>query len=164
MVLNWHSCWPVFRDPDELLLFGFMFIWFAGFFLVRPVLRALFVAVTLILIFLPGHEQYPHAESCCVGALREMHTSIEADRAKNGNQEYPGAFTIPKVPLYAGKVFKFEYVPLRPEDGHVEGYTIQATPICRGSGPPRSFSIVEDGTVHYTHESRAATRSDPRLE
>jgi hypothetical protein len=141
-----------------------MLIWFAAFFLVRPVLRALLVAITLILIFLPGHEQYPHAESSCVRALREMHASIEADSAKNGRQEYPGAFTIPKVSLSARKLFKFEYVPLRLEDGRIEGYTIQATPICRDSGPPRSFSIVEDGTVHYTHEPRAATRSDAQLE
>jgi hypothetical protein len=164
MALNWHSCWPVLRDPEELLIFGFMFIWFAAFFLIRPVLRALFVAITLIVIFLPGHEQYPHAESSCVGALREMHASIEAIRANNARQEYPGTFTFSNVPPSARKVFKFEYIPLRLEDGRVEGYTIQATPICRDSGPPRSFSIVEDGTVHYTHEPRAATRSDFRLE
>jgi hypothetical protein len=164
MALNWNSCWSVLRDPEELLMFGFMFIWLVAFFLVRPVVRLLLVVLTFILILSPGSEPYARGEAYCVGALKRMRSGIEADHVKYGRQEYPAMFTIPKVPVPARKYFKFEYVPLRLGDGHIDGYTIQATPICREKGPPRSFSIDEDGTVYYTHEPRAAVRSDSQLE
>ena len=152
------------RDPEELRMLGFMFVWFVAFFLVRPMIRLLLVVLTLILILLPGKEPYAMGEAYCVGALKQMRSSIEADHMKYGQQQYPVMFTIPKVPVPAAKFFRFEYVALRSGDGHIEGYTIQATPICRENGPPRSFSIVEDGTVYYTQEPRAAIRSDSRLE
>lgn len=164
VALSWHSCGPMLRDPEDFLLFGLLFAWFGAFFLVRSVWRVLFVVVTLILILLPGSEPYARAEAYCVGALRQMNSSIEAAHATNGRREYPATFMIPKVPVPARKYFKFEYVPHRSGDGRVEGYTIQATPICRENGPPRSFSIAEDGAVYYTTEPRAATLSDSRLE
>jgi hypothetical protein len=93
-----------------------------------------------------------------------MHASVEADRAKYQREEYPATLAIPTVPTPARKFFKFEYIPRQSGNGHIEGYVIQATQICRDNGPPRTFSIFEDGGVYYTNEPRAATRSDSRLE
>jgi hypothetical protein len=164
MFYNWHTCWSVFRAPKQLLSVGCIFAWLTAFFVVRPLWRVLLVLVGLFIILLPGPEHYAHAESSCVGALRQMHLRVEADRTQSRQEEYPAVFTIPEVTGHAKEFFQFEYVPLRSGNGHVEGYIIQATPICRDSGPPRSFSIAEDGVVYYTNEPRAATRSDTRVQ
>jgi hypothetical protein len=103
------------------------------------------------------------AESNAVGRLSQLQTALETYKVEHKEQGYPQNLPNLTSSYPVEKAYRFVYVPSRSPDGTITSYLIQATPLCRPCGCPRSFTITSAGKVYYTLEERAATISDNLL-
>lgn len=111
-----------------------------------------------MLVPLVGMNAAP--EAAAVHALRDL--TLELRQTEHGM--FPEkAPTVELSPL-ARKLYRFEYIPIRSEDGEIRSYIIEAIPCRRGCDLDRSFTITSDKKIFWTREARLATPSDILLD
>jgi hypothetical protein len=165
--LNRDGCWLVLRGLRIVLtIFFFPWLWLLLLFGFKTKGRIILIAFTIVgaLLWPTVETSYVGAaESNAVGRLRQLHAALETYKVEHKEQRYPQNLPNLTSSYPVEKAYRFVYVPSRSPDGTITSYLIQATPLCRPCGCPRSFTITSGGKVYYTLEERAATISDNLL-
>ncbi len=166
--LNWDGCWLYALGIRALYIMFFPWLCLLLFIGTRLRGRLILIGLTLFVWwFWAGLERNPAAanESTAVGRLRQLKSSLEEARTTTPKHGYPERTPRIQSDYPIQKFYRFVYIPERAADGSVGSYVIQATPIRPECGCGiRSFTLAEDGQIHYTVERRPATVRDSPLE
>lgn len=130
----------------------------------------LVLLLTLIVAILAWPERFvwghsSAAESHAVVTLRMLKTDLENTRNKQPRDGYPRAMPTTNLCVILHPAYRFEYVPSSSPDGKIFDYLIHAIPARPDCGCClRSITILDDGRIYYTLDTRPATMLDQLLE
>jgi hypothetical protein len=167
--LNRDGCWLVLRGLRiALSLFFLPWLWLLLLLGFKTKGRMILIAFTIVgalaLFRTTVDSSYIGvAESSAIHRLFQMQAALETYKVEHKEQGYPQNLPNLTSSYPVEKAYRFVYAPSRSPDGTITSYLIQATPLCRPCGCPRSFTITSGGKVYYTLEERAATISDNLL-
>ena len=167
LLLNRNGCWFYRHESRDLILFVYVFAWLLTFLALATIWRVvLLVGTVVVLIPLVGLRGYAEMnaapEATAVHALRDINSRIQQTNPEK--QTFPEKVSIAELPPLARKLYRFEYIPARSQDGEIRNYRIEAVPCRRGCDLERSFTITGDNRIFWTSEARSATLSDTLLE
>ena len=148
-----------------------LWLWLFVFFCLRNRGRMVLTAFTLLVCAL-GYAARPNVlrggiaaeEAGAVGALRTFMHSLQSYKDAHPQQGYPD--TLPDAQLHPNvqRYFTFAYFPSHSKPtGPADGFRVEAVPRQWRCGFQRSFTVFEDGTIHYTCDIRPAGKGDPAI-